>query len=73
MAIVDLTLGEDYCLEFYYHMHGADINAIGVGVDFDSEPQYFITGGRGRGNAMQSLRSLANEKKWISHIISVAL
>ena len=43
-----LTTGQDYCLEFYYHMHGSDIGELTVGVDFDSPSIFTVEGGRSR-------------------------
>ena len=45
MELTDLTVDQDYCLEFYYHMHGSDIGALTVGVNY-YEPIFFLQGGR---------------------------
>ena len=46
MEITDLTADQDYCLEFYYHMHGSDIGTLSVGVNADAEPIFVLEGGR---------------------------
>ena len=44
-----LMIGEDYCLEFYYHMHGSGIGALRVTVDIDMPlPLFIVEGGRWR-------------------------
>ena len=39
---------EPYCLEFYYHMHGSDIYALGVSLDITARPLFNIESGRSR-------------------------
>ena len=44
--MTDLTIDQDYCLEFYYHMHGSDIGELTVTVDIDAQPLFTIQDGR---------------------------
>ena len=42
-----LMVGQDYCLEFYYHMYGSGIGALSVTVDVDLPlPLFIVEGGR---------------------------
>ena len=41
-----VTVDQAYCLEFFYHMHGSDINSLAVGVNFAVGPVFTIEGGR---------------------------
>ena len=41
-----LTIGQDYCLEFYYHMHGSDIHLLAATVDVMQPPLLQIENGR---------------------------
>ena len=41
-----VTVDQDYCLKFYYHMHGSDIYRLAVYVDLFYIPQHTITSGR---------------------------
>ena len=45
IEITHLTAHQDYCLEFYYHMYGSDIEMLAVRVD-DGPPPFFLEGGR---------------------------
>ena len=46
MEITGVTTGQDYCLEFYYHMYGIDIAAMAVSVHIMRQPLFVIEGGR---------------------------
>ena len=54
-GITGLTAGEDYCLEFYYHMYGSDIDLLVVTVNVYQAPLFEIQGGRSRCNAGDTL------------------
>ena len=46
IEIGELTVGQDYCLEFYYHMHGSDIGSLLVSTNVLTEPQFSVENGR---------------------------
>ena len=46
LEMPDLTIGQDYCLEFYYHMHGSDIGELMV--EAGGLPAFTVAGGRSR-------------------------
>ena len=46
LEILGLTVDQDYCLEFFYNMHGSDIFRLSVTVNVARPVLFDIVGGR---------------------------